>query len=167
MPSSYSRIILHTIFSTKYRRPIIHPDAEDKLYRFLRSRLEENGCIVYEINGAFDHVHLLHSLPRTKTIAKLMEDAKSLSSKFMKDQAHIPRDFEWQIGYATFSVDYRDMSGLRSYIKRQKEHHYGTVDQYWASVVYTFKEEFVELLDKYDCEYDSAFLWEIEPDSGK
>ncbi|MEM6395560.1 MAG: IS200/IS605 family transposase [Bacteroidota bacterium] len=164
MPSSYSRIILHTVFSTKYRKPLIHPDVEEKLYRFLRSRLEENGCVVYEINGAFDHVHLLHSLPRTKTIAKLMEDAKSLSSKFMKQQKLILNSFEWQTGYATFSVDYRDMSGLRTYIKRQKQHHYGTNDQYWASIVYTFKEEFVELLDKYECEYDPAFLWEEEPD---
>ena len=160
MPQSYSKIYLHTIFSTKYRRPMIHPSVEEELYGALRGLFHEQGCIVIEIGGTFDHVHIVHTLPRTMSIAKVLESVKSLSTKGMKKDELLPEDFNWQDGYSCFSVDYRKLEGLILYVRNQKRHHYG--DEYGEIVRMTFETEYKTILDAFDCDYDPQFLFPRE-----
>ena len=161
MPQSYSKIYLHSVFSTRYREPLIPPALEPQLYHFLGRRLIENECSVVCINGTSDHVHLLHSLPRTRTLARIMEIIKSLSSKWIKRQDINYRNFAWQNGYASFSVDYRELDSTRKYVERQKQHHYG--NNHSQLVRLTFEEEYLSLLEQYACEYDPEFLVPLRP----
>ena len=159
MPQSYAQIYLHSVFSTKYRAPCIHPEIESALHGFLGMRLKANGCMPVRINGTLDHVHLIHSLSRTRTVAKVMEDIKSLSSKWLKDRGERYADFAWQTGYSSFSVDYREVDHVCRYVDRQKQHHYGDDYQYRQIVRITFEEELISLLDEYGCEYDPTYLF--------
>ena len=162
MPQSYTRILLHTVFSTKYRRPTIRPHIEGRLHAYMKSRLYRQGAIVVEINGALDHVHVLHSLPRTKTLSKLVEDMKSCSSGWMAKQGYV--DFWWQDGYYSHSVDHKDCERVRRYIRRQKKHHYGSLDNYLTTAKLTFKDELLSLLNEYGMEYNEKFLFPEDPE---
>jgi hypothetical protein len=71
--------------------------------------------------GIEDHVHLLHSLGRTRSVAWVMEKLKSNSSRWMKQQGAV--EFWWQPGYAAFSVGRSELDRLQRYIQRQREHH--------------------------------------------
>jgi len=157
MPQSYAKIYVHTVFSTKYRRPFIHPEVEEDLYACLRHRLQKQGCFVVAIGGVYDHVHLLHSLSRTKSIAKILEDVKSMSSKWMRAKGGLWAGFAWQDGYSSFSVDYRKMEGVKSYVARQKQHHYGGPEG--RKLRLSFEKEYQTLLNAYDCEYDPRYLF--------
>ncbi len=60
------------------------------------------------------------------------------------------REFSWQAGYGAFSVDKQGLFALRQYIENQEEHHRK----------FTFKEEFLKLLDEHHLEYNEKYLWE-------
>jgi REP element-mobilizing transposase RayT len=158
MPQSYARIELHTTFGTKYRTPWIDERIEPELHAILAEQLRSHGCVVREINGTADHVHLLHTLPRTKCIADVMKDVKAVSSRWIKTKGLQYANFDWQDGYATFSADYRRLNGIRHYVRHQKEHH-GLQGSNM-----TFVDEFTKLMNAYGYpDYTKQYVFPDEP----
>lgn len=159
MPQSYSRIILHTTWSTKYRMPYIHAGIEDRVHRLIADLFREHGCIVLEIGGTADHIHIVHSLPRTKSIAEIMKAVKSVSCIAIKEMGPDCEWFEWQAGYGTFSADYRKLDGLLDYVRQQKLHHSRQGRKM------TFKEEYTKMLVAYGYpDFNPAYQFPEAPD---
>ena len=84
------------------------------------------------------------------TIAGLVEQLKSASSKWTKTQANELGDFSWQRGYACFSVGPQDLETLIEYIEHQRERHASR----------TFQTELRWFLQKYGVAYDEAYVWD-------
>lgn len=60
MAQSLGKILVHTVFSTKDRRPFLRDKAlRDELHRYLGGILTSLGCQPIIIGGVEDHVHLL------------------------------------------------------------------------------------------------------------
>jgi putative transposase len=93
MPQSVARVLVHLVFSTKNREPLIARDTRPALHAYLGGILNTLGCSPLRVGGTADHVHALFSLSRTRTIAEAVEEAKKASSKWMKQQA--AGDFWW------------------------------------------------------------------------
>ena len=55
------------------------------------------------------------------TIAQLIEELKTSSSKWLKTQSVALAHFAWQSGYGAFSVGPADLEALKQYIDRQEE----------------------------------------------
>ena len=123
MAQSLSNILIHIIFSTKKRRPLIQSDVIQNLHSYMAGIGRAHNSYVHEIRGVEDHVHLLVSLPRTLTICNLIEEIKKGSSKWIKTKGNFYRDFEWQKGYGAFSIGQSAYDNLRKYIQTQKDHH--------------------------------------------
>jgi len=79
-----------------------------------------------------------------------MEEVKSISSKFIIDKAWLRGKFEWQRGYGVFSYSRSQLDNVTKYIMSQKEHHKKQ----------TFKEEYLEFLNKFEIEYDDRYLFD-------
>ena len=150
MPQSLSLVILHVIFSTKDRQPYLNPDTRPKLHAYLATVARNAGCEAYRVGGVADHVHLAIRLSRTVTLADLIQDLKTTSSKWLKPQSPALAAFAWQRGYGCFSVGPTDVDGLKAYIDDQENHHRTR----------TFQEEFRMFLKKYGVEYDEAYVWD-------
>jgi len=150
MPQSLSLVVIHAIFSTKDRRPLLHSGARPKLHAYLATVARNSGCDCYRAGGVADHVHLAIRLSRTVTIADLVESLKTSSSKWLKTQSPDLRAFSWQRGYGCSSVGPSDLSSLCAYIDEQEMHHQSR----------TFQEEFRIFLKKYGVEYDEAYVWD-------
>lgn len=121
MPQSLGQIYLHAVFATKNREPLIIRPEPARLHAYLVDLLAELGCPSLATGGIEDHVHILHSLGRTHSVAWVMEKVKSRSSRWMKQQG--ASDFWWQPGYAAFSVSRSDLDRLKRYIHDQRDHH--------------------------------------------
>ena len=121
MPQSLGQIYLHTVFATKNREPLILAPELPRLHGYLLAVLRELGCPSLATGGIADHVHILHALGRTRSVAWVMEKLKSNSSRWMKQQGAV--DFWWQPGYAAFSVGRAELERLQRYIHRQRQHH--------------------------------------------
>jgi len=150
MAQSLSKVLLHVVFSTKNREKTILNHLQAKLHAYLAGICRAKGAEAYRVGGTEDHVHIACTLPRTLTQAKLLEETNKASSIWMKQQEGGPRHFSRQAGYGIFSLGQSQLPTLVQYIDNQKEHHRTK----------SFKEELLELLEKYDVEYDEKYLWD-------
>jgi REP element-mobilizing transposase RayT len=150
MPQSLSLVSLHIIFSTKDRAPYLHKDITEELYPYLATVVRNANCECYRVGGIADHVHLAIRLSRTITIATLVEELKTSSSKWLKSKSPRLKAFAWQRGYAVFSTNPSDLDALLHYIDTQEEHHRK----------YDFQDELRALLKKYGVEHDERYMWD-------
>ena len=150
MPQSLSLVIVHIIFSTKDRAPLLDAGTRPKLHAYLATVARNAGCEAHRVGGVADHVHLAVRLSRTISIAQLMETLKTSSSKWLKTQSPDLETFAWQRGYGCFSVGPTDLQALCEYVDRQEEHHQRR----------TFQEELRMFLEKYGVEYNEAYVWD-------
>jgi REP element-mobilizing transposase RayT len=148
MPQSLSLLLVHVIFSTKDRRAVLGGEILPELFAYLATVVRNAGCECYRVGGVADHVHLAIRLSRTKSVAEIVEELKSSSSRWLKTKG-IP-DFAWQRGYAAFSVGPADLSTLVEYIAGQEEHHRKR----------SFQDEFRALLKRYGVEFDERYVWD-------
>ncbi|MBH2006781.1 MAG: IS200/IS605 family transposase [Myxococcaceae bacterium] len=114
---------MHFVFSTKNRHGFIVELIRNDLYAYLAAIAHGEGANVYEIGGIEDHVHILLGLPRTMAAATMAEKLKSNSSKWFKTKRADFATFAWQQGYGVFSVSQSQLTVVRQYIQKQKEHH--------------------------------------------
>ena len=124
MSQSLSAIYIHTIFSTKERRPFLADAAIRKeLHAYLASILQNHGCAPVLVGGPSDHVHGLFPLSRTDALADTIASVKRSSSLWIKTKGPSFAGFQWQNGYGAFSVSYSHMERVRQYILDQEQHH--------------------------------------------
>ena len=148
MPQSLSNILLHLVFSTKNRTPWLSPEIRNELYPYLGAVLRNNGCTPLQIGGVEDHVHILFVLPRTTTVAQVVEKAKTSSSKWAKGKG-VPA-FAWQSGYGAFSVGPSEKETIIKYIQGQEEHHRRQ----------DFQDELRGMLEEAGVMFDERYVWD-------
>jgi putative transposase len=102
MPQSLAKLLVHRVFSTKDRAPLIDVETRATLHADLMGILTHLHCPSLHTGGTAAHVHSLVSLPRTRSVAEVVEEVKKSSSRWMKQQGHA--SFTWQAGYGAFSV---------------------------------------------------------------
>ncbi|MCH8569598.1 MAG: IS200/IS605 family transposase [Balneolales bacterium] len=123
MPQSLVRNYVHIIFSTKNRIPLINSEVENELYRYIGGTCGKLECSSPIVGGYSDHIHILCLLSPKITLAKLIEQIKSNTSRWMKKQSSDLMNFYWQNGYGAFSVSPLKIDTVYDYISNQKEHH--------------------------------------------
>lgn len=150
MAHSFVSQLMHCVFSTKERRPIITPVLQTRLFPYIGGIARENNFKLLGAGGVYDHIHLLISLQKALSISKAMQLIKGASSKWIHDTFPEHRSFEWQEGYGAFSVSIRNKSNVINYINNQAEHHKKQ----------DFKTEFLSFLDRHEIEYDEKYVFD-------
>ena len=150
MAQSLSQIWLHVVFSTKHRRAYLQNETfRNQMFRMIAHHVKQVGCISASVGGFIDHVHLLVGLPRTVTVASLLQHVKTETSKWAKASNHGSPTFLWQTGYGVFSVSHSKRNQVDQYIRGQAKHH--------ATI--TFQEEFRMLCQKHEIDFDEEYVW--------
>lgn len=143
--SMYVHIVLHT----KHTKKFIRPEIESKLFTKLENLVSEVGSKTIIMNGTANHVHLLISMSKNNQISTLIEDLKSQSSKWMKQQGDDFKNFHWQGGYGAFSICNNRLEIVIRSIENQKEHHKKV----------STEEEYVQLLKENGIDFEEEYLW--------
>ena len=151
MPQSLSKVLAHTVFSTKERRPLLRDKAlREELHHYLGGILSNLDCQPVIVGGVEDHVHLLCALSRTCDSAEMVKEVKRGSSIWLKTKGSDFGDFAWQNGYGIFSIGFSQIGAARDYIAGQEEHHRKI----------SFQDEFRQLLRRYEIEFDERYVWD-------
>ena len=151
MSQSLSKILIHTVFSTKQRRPFLRDKPlREELHRYLGGILANLDCQPIIVGGVEDHVHLLSVLSRTCQPAEMVKELKRGSSLWIKTKDPQMQDFAWQSGYGVFSIGFSQIESARGYIVRQEEHHKKI----------SFQDEFRQFLQRYHIAFDERYVWD-------
>jgi putative transposase len=150
MPQSLASVLIHLVFSTKHRHPFLRPEIEPELHPYMATVFRGLDCPTLTLNGTEDHIHVLFRLGRKISIAEVVEEIKTSSSKWIKTKGAEYKGFHWQNGYGAFSIGQSGVEELKKYIANQKEHHRKV----------TFQDEFRAFLAKYGIEYDERYVWD-------
>ena len=97
----------------------------------------------------FDHTHILIGLNPDDSILELVKEIKKSSTNYINSNQLVMGKFTWQKGYAAFSYSKSSLNKVIEYIENQEKHH----------TIKTFREEYIELLEKFEIEYDKRFIF--------
>jgi putative transposase len=138
MSHRYESLLVHCVFSTKERKPLISDLMKEKLWAYIGGIARTNKFKALAVGGMPDHVHVLLSLPATLLVAKAVQLIKGGSSKWMNDHSQA-RSFAWQDSYGAFSIGIAQVEDTIHYINTQEEHHRKL----------SFEEEFRRILGRH------------------
>src|SRR5689334_10358676 len=119
MAHKYPNVLIHFVFSTKQRQPLIPDDLQPKLWKYFVGIGHNHHIPILAAGGIANHAHLLVSLPSDITMAKAIQVLKANSSRWIGEHA---TDFSWQEGYGAFSVSASNKDAVVHYIEHQSEH---------------------------------------------
>lgn len=150
MANTYTQIYLQIVFSVKGRQNLIHKNWKDDLHKYICGVVNGKDQKVYAIGGVADHIHILVSIKPTILISDLVRDIKANSSKWINENHYIIGKFQWQDGFGAFSYSQSHLDNVIAYINNQELHHQNK----------TFKDEYIELLHKFNIEFDEKYLFD-------
>lgn len=145
MANTYSITLVHFVFSTKDRMPLM---AEpERFWATLRAVARDSRIRVHAVGGTHDHVHALVEVPKTRAVADVIRELKANSSARIRKSKPI---FAWQTGYGSVSVSPSAVSAVKRYIQNQREHHRRL----------SFEQEYLAILDRAGVKYDPKYVFD-------
>lgn len=151
MPQSLAQVHVHIVFSTKGRTRFLDDEAiRRQTHAYLAATLNEHECPALLVGGTADHVHVVCTLSRTRSLAEVIGKVKHSSSKWIKTKGPRLVKFAWQNGYGAFSVSHSNLARMRAYVRDQSRHHRRM----------TFQDEVRVLLEKHGVAYDERYVWD-------
>jgi REP element-mobilizing transposase RayT len=150
MAGTFSQIYIQIIFAVKRRENLLNKSWRNEVFKYIAGVIKEKGNKPIIVNGVSDHVHCFIGLKPSTAIADLARDIKNNSSKFINEKGFTNLKFNWQSGYGVFSYSHSQINAVYDYILNQEEHHRKK----------SFKDEYLEFLDKFQVEYKYEYLFD-------
>ena len=148
MANTFTQIYFHLVFAVQNRLSLIHSDWKDELYKYITGIVQNNEHKLIAINGVPNHLHLAVGYKPYQLIPELLQDIKGYSSKWINEKRFTRGKFKWQEGYGAFSFSHSHPDRDVKYINNQEKHHKKI----------TFKEEYIQLLKKYEIVFDEKYV---------
>ena len=149
MANTYTQIHIQGIFAVQNRFSLIHESWKDRLYQYIIAIITKNKHKPLAINGMPDHLHIVFGMRPSQSVSGLLQDIKGDSSGWINKSKFIKGKFKWQDGFGAFSYSKSQMPGLINYVHNQQLHHQKK----------TFLEEYREILDRSEIDYDPRYLF--------
>lgn len=151
MAGTYSQIYLQVVFAVKGRENLIAKTWKDELHKYIAGIIAAKEQKPIIINGMPDHIHAFIGLKPSMRVSDLVRDVKNNSSKFINEKGFVRGKFNWQEGYGVFSYSHSHIEQVYKYIMNQEEHHRKR----------TFKEEYLELLKKFEIDFKEEYVFDF------
>ena len=148
--STYTQILYHIIYATKYREPTMDKENRTSLFDYMSGVLRNQKCYPYAINGVEDHLHIVVNVHPSIALANLVKDLKLSTRDFITREMLFPNFGAWQEGYGAFTYHKSDTDKLIGYVKAQEEHHQNGRED--------FVDEYKRILEEHGVEYDKKYL---------
>ncbi|WP_154852930.1 IS200/IS605 family transposase [Cyclobacterium xiamenense] len=150
MAGTFSQIYIHYVFAVERRENLLEKPWREEVFKYIAGIIKGKKQKPIIVNGVSDHVHVFVGLKPVVSISDLVRDIKNNSSNFINDQNFLKSKFSWQEGYGAFSHSHSQLDTVYQYIANQENHHRKK----------TFKEEYIEFLQKFEIEYQEKYLFE-------
>lgn len=150
MANTYTQISIQAVFTVKGRENLIVNSWRDSLHQYIAGIVRKEATSL-AVGGWKDHVHIFFGLPPVLSISDLVKKVKANSSRWINDHNYVKGKFQWQEGYGAFSYSRSHRDAVIKYIMNQEQHHKAK----------TFREEYLDMLDKFEIIYEPKYLFEF------
>jgi REP element-mobilizing transposase RayT len=150
MAGTFTQIYIQYVFAVKGRENLLQKPWRNEVYKYIVGIIKGKNQKPIIVNGVIDHIHIFVGLKPGMNISELIRDIKNNSAKFINDQKYVKGKFSWQDGYGAFSYAHSQIDDVYQYILKQEEHHR----------VKTFKDEYLDFLNKFEIEFNEKFLFD-------
>ena len=150
MANTYTQIYIQIVIVVQGRHCLIPSEKRENLYKYITGIIRNKKHKLISINGISNHVHILIGLNPAEALSDLIKEVKRCSTNFINEQKWLKGKFSWQNGYGGFSYSRSQLDNVINYIKNQESHHKKK----------TFREEYIEMLKRFEVEYDEKFIFE-------
>jgi REP element-mobilizing transposase RayT len=147
--NSYRQILYHIVFCTRNRENTLPEPQHEDLYRYIWGVVKRRNCVLYQINGTENHIHLLSDLHPMLSLSDYVKEIKTACTRWTKESGAFPDFVSWAKGYCALTYAYRDKDSIVNYIKKQKEHHKQE----------SFEDEYRHLLKESGIETDERYIF--------
>ncbi len=150
-PGVFSQLYIQIVFSPSHRDRLLRKDFRKDVFKYMSgiaTNMKHKSII---INGVSDHVHIFLGMNPSISISDTVWELKRSSSLYINSKNWLNDKFNWQEGYGTFSYSKSHIDNVYKYILNQEEHHKKK----------TFREEYIDFLEKFEIEYDERYLFEF------
>jgi putative transposase len=155
MANTYTQIYIQVVFAVQGRQSLIRPQYNDELQKYITGVVSGQNQKLIAINNLPDHVHMLIGQKPSAALSDLIRDIKAASSGFINDRRWVVGRFSWQEGFGAFSYSHSQLGTVIRYIQNQQAHHQRT----------SFKEEYVEMLKRFNVAHDHRYVFQFVEDS--
>jgi len=150
-PGVFTQLYIHLVFAPKFRDRLLKKEIRAEVFSYISGIITKRKNKSIIINGMEDHVHILIGLNPSDSISDIVGTVKKSSSAFINEKGWFRGKFHWQDGYGAFSYGRSQLDHVYRYIKNQEIHHRKR----------TFREEYIELLKRFEIEYDEKYLFKF------
>lgn len=115
----------HLVVVTKYRKKCISEEMLNRLKEIANNVFTSFKCELMEMNGEEDHVHLLFKAPPQVQLSKLINNFKTVSSRYIRKEyeqelaKHYWKPCFWSNSYMIFSAGGAPLEVIKKYIENQ------------------------------------------------
>jgi putative transposase len=149
MADTYTQLYIQFVFAVQNRKNLIRPEWEPELHKYITGIIRNKSHKMIAINGMPDHLHMFIGFQPVDHMSEFIKVVKGESSKWIKERGLVKGRFRWQEGYGAFSYGRSQIDRVYHYIMNQKKHHKKK----------TFRQEYIELLEKFGVEYDERYIF--------
>jgi REP element-mobilizing transposase RayT len=150
MANTFTQLYVQIVFAVKGRQNLISKDHKEELHKYITGIVTGKGQKLLAVHCMPDHTHVFVGFKPDKAISDLARDIKANSSAFVNEKKWIVGKFQWQEGYGAFTYSHSQLTNVIRYIRNQERHH----------ATKTFREEYLDMLEKFRIEYDQRYLFE-------
>jgi putative transposase len=149
MCQSLTLVLVHIVFSTKNRSPFLQSaEVRSQVHTYLSGTLRALECAPLQVGGVEDHVHILCGLSRKISLAELVKNLKTSSTKVLKGKVTtVSAD---KAAMVLFLLANPPGNRFFPYIAEQEIHHRRL----------NFQDEFRALLNKHGIRFDERYVWD-------
>ena len=115
----------HLVLVMKYRKRVLKDEIRDYVYSIIRKTLEERNCIVIDMNGEPDHVHILFDAPPDFSPQESVNVIKTRTSRLTRKtyadtlKQYYWKPYFWSDSYFIATVGNNTKSLVEAYIRNQ------------------------------------------------
>lgn len=149
MKHTYSRICLQVVFSTYKRKPLIDPEWEEGLHKYITGILKGKGMVPIAVNGMENHLHILFFLAPTDRVSDLVREIKKAASQWIHTETTFEGPFQWQRGYGVFSYGVCNVETIANYVRKQKAIHARR----------QYEKEYIRFLEENEIDFEKKYLF--------
>ena len=116
-------LFVHVILSVRGREAMLSKPVRRVLLIHLQKDSGERGIKIVAAGGVEDHVHCLLQLMPAQNLVQVVKSIRTMSADWLNDNKLLASGFEWEDGYAAYSVSPSGVQQVIDYIGKQEDIH--------------------------------------------